>query len=90
VAEARYWSPLGVAVDAKGVIYVGDNKNARLRRIKDGQVASLAGTGVAGYNDGPAADAMIGAPYLLSLDTKGGIVFADYPNQCIRRLAPLP
>lgn len=88
--NARFWGPIGVAVDAQGVIYVGDTKNGRIRRIQpDGTVDSVAGTGVTGYADGGPTAAQVGAPYLMAIDPLGFLVFADYPNHCVRR-AKLP
>jgi sugar lactone lactonase YvrE len=40
---ARFASPIGIAVDAQGVVYVADFENARVRRIVDGSKACLIG-----------------------------------------------
>jgi DNA-binding beta-propeller fold protein YncE len=55
---ARFDVPIGVAVDEEGCVYVVDSGGNRIRRISpDGAVSTVAGSGVAGYADGPAAEA---------------------------------
>ena len=51
---AEFTTPLGVAVDAFGVVYVADTLGHTIRRISpDGEVTTLAGKGgVFGYADG--------------------------------------
>jgi hypothetical protein len=60
-AEARFMSAAGILADA-GDVLVADAGNARLRRLRAGAVATLAGTGVQGAADGPAAQARFAAP----------------------------
>ena len=59
-ANARLYSPSGIAVDSDGTAYIADTANNRVRKVTpDGVISTLAGTGNAGEsgNNGPAAAA---------------------------------
>ena len=68
----------------------GDTTNNRIRRVEaDGTITTIAGTGVAGFDgDGHQATAtQISAPYGVAIDGQGRILFVDFGNQRIRRIA---
>lgn len=51
---AQFFNPEGIAVDSSGNVFAGDSGNHLIRKITpDGMVSTLAGTGQAGYADGP-------------------------------------
>jgi sugar lactone lactonase YvrE len=57
-ASASFNGPRAVAADAAGNAYVSDIGNHLIRRIgTDGTVVTIAGSCVAGFNDGPGASA---------------------------------
>lgn len=89
-SRARFSDPFGVAVGRDGTIYVADAGGAqRIRRVApDGTVATLAGDGVPGHRDGPAASARFDTPSGLALDAAGGLLVADSGNHAIRRIGP--
>jgi hypothetical protein len=52
-ANARFYNPCGMTVDAAGHIVVADSGNDALRRVsKAGEVSTLAGNGERGFEDG--------------------------------------
>jgi sugar lactone lactonase YvrE len=86
-SEATFDAPVGVAVDAKGNVYVADTYNDCIRKIAtDGQVTTLAGTGVAGYKDGQVSEAMFDTPCGIAVDQLGNVYVADTGNRAIRKI----
>jgi sugar lactone lactonase YvrE len=86
---AQFSFPTSVTVGRRsGALYVADRNNHVIRRIKDGQVTTLAGTlGVAGAVDGPARSAKFNLPYGLVGDEDENLYVADFGNHTIRRIA---
>lgn len=86
-AAAQFNGPLGVAVDAAGVVYVADTYNDRIRRIAlDGTVTTIAGGARAGKADGPALQALFHTPASVAVNTAGELVIADTGNHAVRLL----
>lgn len=95
---ARFRGPQGVAVAASGVVFVADTENHAIRRVElDGTVTTVAGTGRAGYADGPAATAQFSFPTAVALfydpatstaDAALVLVVADTNNHRIRLVRP--
>jgi hypothetical protein len=82
--------PAGVAVDGSQNIYIADTGNQRIRMVthSTGFIATIAGTGVAGYNgDGSAATVQLANPHSIALDSSGTVYFADSDNNVIRSLS---
>jgi sugar lactone lactonase YvrE len=89
-AAARFYYPLGVAVDSAGNTYVADEKNQTIRKITPaGVVTTLAGAaGYRGYVDGPAAAARFNLPKGVAVDSAGNVYVADAGNHAIRKITP--
>lgn len=83
-ASAQFKSPSGVAVDGAGKLYIADSADHRVRVIDNGLVSTLAGTGVAGLTDGPAASAQFNGPSDVAVDATNKVYVADRANHCIR------
>lgn len=88
-ATARFNQPSAIATDALGNTYVADTLNHRIRIISaGGSVATFAGTGTAGFANGPGAAAQFNEPVGLVIDAHGTLFVADSKNHCIRSVSP--
>jgi sugar lactone lactonase YvrE len=88
-ATARFNGPFGLAVDARGFLYVADTGNHRIRKITtSGLVNDLAGSGIAGYADGPADVAQFSSPNAVTVGPDGTVYVGDTGNLRIRAIAP--
>nr|WP_179673332.1 gluconolaconase [Duganella sp. 1224] len=86
-AGAQFNGPVGVAVDAAGVVYVSDTYNDRIRRIApDGSVTTIAGGRRGGMADGAGAQALFNTPTGIALGASGELYIADTANHAIRKL----
>ena len=88
-ARAQLNSPTGVALDSAGNLYIADNGNNRIRKISNGIITTVAGTGTAGYNgDNIAAGAaQLNSPVSVAVDAAGDLFIADIGNNRVRQVA---
>ena len=87
--NASLHSPLGVALDALGNLYIGDSSNQRIRKVDtNGVITTVAGNGTNGYSgDGGAAiSARLNSPSGVLLDAFGNLYIADGGNSRIRKV----
>jgi sugar lactone lactonase YvrE len=89
-ASAELYSPLGLAFDSAGNLYVSDSGNNVIRKISaaSGIISTCAGgstTGVLGDN-GPATEASLGYPQDVAVDTAGNLYIPDTEHQSIRKV----
>jgi|GEM_PF-336589 len=87
-AQALFKQPEGIAVDAAGTVFVADTKNHVIRKIQNGLVSTIAGTGHGGYADGAGSLAEFKEPSGISVDDAGILYVADTKNHLIRRISP--
>src|SRR5215470_17469392 len=84
---ARLSYPTSAVADAVGNLYICDQSNQRIRRVSpNGIITTVAGSGVAGYADGPAGSAKLYLPRSISIDASGNILIAEPYNQRVRYL----
>jgi sugar lactone lactonase YvrE len=87
-AAAQLNQPVGLELDAAGALYVADFLNGAIRRIADGTITTVAGTGVSGFNgdDILATAAQLNEPTDMDFDADGNLYIADFNNHRIRRV----
>jgi len=87
---ARFNSPLGLATDSSGNIYVADTVNYTIRKITPaGVVTTVAGlAGSSGSTDGEANIARFNIPTGVDTDRWGNVYITDSSNNTIRQITP--
>jgi ATP-dependent protease HslVU (ClpYQ) peptidase subunit len=86
---AQFKSPNDVAVDGDGNVYVADYNNLQIRKIsKNGEVSTLAGSGIQGFADGAGTSAQFNGVTSLTVDATGNVYVADTSNHKIRKITP--
>ena len=83
-AQALFKSPQGIAFAPNGILYVADSGNHAVRKIANGVVTTVAGTGHGGFLDGPAAIAEFKQPSAVAVDAAGNVWVADTMNNSLR------
>lgn len=86
--SARFYSPAAVSAEPGGGLLVVDTLNQRIRRIQEGRVETVAGSGVKDDcgDRGWARDICLKAPHGVLSDRKGGFWIADSFNAKIRHV----
>ena len=87
--SAQLFNPWGITLDAAGSIYVTEWVGYRIRKIANGVISTIAGTGVGGFggDNGPATGAQLDRPKGIAFDTSGTLYVADFGNHRVRKIA---
>lgn len=85
-ANASFKGPFGLCLDAQGNILVADNGNNVIRKIANGVVSTIAGSGESGSTDAWGTDASFATPLSVAVDATGNIYVADNLNNKIRKI----
>ncbi|GIW41420.1 MAG: hypothetical protein KatS3mg076_1997 [Candidatus Binatia bacterium] len=85
--ETQLYLPQDVTVAPDGTVYFPDWNNHRIRRIVDGIVETVTGTGKLGEaRDGPALEVDYNHPTNVAFDHEGRMVIAAWHNSLVKRL----
>jgi hypothetical protein len=81
-------SPVGVASDSLGNLYVGNLNFSVFKISPSGTGTPFAGTGVEGYtgDNGPATQATLGQVRQVATDLNGNVYIADFTNGVVRKV----
>ena len=91
--NAQLNTPWGVAVDSSGEIFVADEWDNRIRKISNGLITTVAGSGPTGPpggyggDNGPATSAQLARPKGVTFDGSGNLYIADLSNFRVRKVA---
>jgi sugar lactone lactonase YvrE len=86
---AQFNQPCGVAVDRDGHLYVAEWRNHVIRKISPtGTVNTFAGSGAAGFVDGPASIARFAYPNGVAVYGASIVYVGDYGNNAVRKIVP--
>src|ERR1035437_6377065 len=79
-------SPIGVAVDSAGNLYIADT--FRIRKVSGGTITTVAGNGAYRFSGdgGPATSAWLNIPEAVAVDSAGNLYIADLDNYRVRKV----
>jgi len=85
--RSEYLTSGNVAMDAAGNVYIVEFN--RIRKISQGVITTVAGTGLAGFSGdgGPATEALLNDPWGIGLDAAGNLYIADQGNLRVREVS---
>jgi sugar lactone lactonase YvrE len=85
-AQARFWGPAALALDAEGDLYVADY-NAVRKVTPSGDVSTIVGSPrTCGEQPGLGSAARLCYPYALALDAADNLYVADYQGSTVWRI----
>jgi uncharacterized protein (TIGR03437 family) len=87
--SAQLIQPKGVATDSSANVYIADTDEGRIRKVSNGTITTVAGSGSAGFagDGGAATNANIFFPQGIAVDSAGTLYIADTNNNRIRKVS---
>jgi sugar lactone lactonase YvrE len=90
--DAQLSYPMGLALDSAGNLYIADQGNSRIRKIKpDGIISTVAGRDrylQFSGDGGLATEADLNNPSAVAIDQSGNLYIADTRNNRVRKVTP--
>jgi uncharacterized protein (TIGR03437 family) len=80
-------TPLGIALDGGGNLYIADGGNSRIRKVSaSGIITTVAGNGTLSFSGdgGLATSAALNVPTWVAVDSAGNLYIADAGNERVR------
>ncbi|WP_051287327.1 stalk domain-containing protein [Paenibacillus taiwanensis] len=85
--QTLFQSPMGMAIGKDGTLYIADSGNHVIRkRTIEGTVSTIAGDGLAGWQDGAGKQARFHSPRGIAIGDDGTLYVADSLNHVIRTI----
>ncbi len=80
--------PTALALDNAGNLYIADVGNSAVRKVANGIIVTVAGTGSFGFSgdNGPAANAQLSDARGVAVDSGGNVYIGDTTNNRIRKI----
>ncbi|HWE33336.1 MAG TPA: hypothetical protein VG410_07625, partial [Solirubrobacteraceae bacterium] len=92
---AKLWGPFGLALDARGDLFIADSEDEEIREVTPaGTISAVAGNGThcttapTCGDGGPATSAQLNAPSGVAVDPDGNLYIADNNTNEVRRVTP--
>ncbi len=87
--SAQLYYPESVAVDSADNLYIADTFNNRVRKVSNGVIATVAGSGAHGFggDGGLATSAQLYSPSGVALDSTNNLYIADTANNRVREVS---
>jgi len=87
--SALLFNPTHTATGPGGAVYIADSFHNLVRKVVNGIITTVAGTGLTGYtgDNGAATSATLNTPWGLAVDAAGNLYIADSGNSAIRKVS---
>ncbi|MEO8049724.1 MAG: BACON domain-containing carbohydrate-binding protein [Acidobacteriota bacterium] len=88
-ASALLLHPTSVAAGPGGAVYIADSNHNLVRKVVNGAITTVGGTGLPGYSGdgGAATSATLNAPWGVAVDSAGNLYISDAGNSVVRKVS---